>query len=90
MFEYLLLFLTTRIKKMTVWKTRFVSEHLNRPVPNDQVFCTRCMLWLLVLAIPANSAARANHAKSTKHIVDYLSHVFFQTYICINTNAKMC
>jgi len=27
--EILLLFLTTRIKKMTVWKTTFVSENLN-------------------------------------------------------------
>ena len=26
--EDLLLFLTTRIKKMAVWKTTFVSEHL--------------------------------------------------------------
>jgi len=27
--ENLLLFLTTRIKKMAVWKTTFVSEHFN-------------------------------------------------------------
>jgi len=46
-----------------------------RPVPTDQVFCTRCMLRLLrALPIPTNSAAQAN---STKHIVDY--HVLFQT-----------
>ena len=36
-------------------------------------------LPVAVLAIPANSAARAPHAKSSKHIVDYLSHVFFLT-----------
>jgi len=29
------------------------------------------------LWIPANSAARANHTKSAKHMVD--SHLFFQT-----------
>ena len=34
-------------------------------------------LPVAVLTIPANSAARANHAKSAKCIVD--SHVFFQT-----------
>jgi len=43
----LLLFLTTRIKKMVVWKTTFASELKHQPVPIDQVFCTRCMLCLL-------------------------------------------
>ena len=57
---------------MAVWKTTVVCEHLNTDQSN----------WLSALpvavsAIPANSAARANHAKSAKHIVDYLSHVFF-------------
>jgi len=35
-----------------------------------------------VLAIPANSAARANHTMSANHIVDCLYHVFFLT--CTN------
>jgi len=76
--EDLLLFLTTRIKKMAFWKTTFVSEHLN----TDQfqltsVLHTLQVLSVAVLAIPANSAAQVNHAKSVKHIVD--CHVFFQT-----------
>jgi len=36
-------------------------------------------LPVAALTIPTNSAARANHAKSAKHIVGFLSHVFFQT-----------
>ena len=62
------------------------------PVPIDQVFCTPLQaLPVAVLAIPVNSAARENHAKSAKHTVDYLSHVFFQTCTrAFNTNAKMC
>jgi len=36
-------------------------------------------LPVAVLTIPANSSARGNHAKSAKHIVDYVSHVFFLT-----------
>jgi len=75
--EDLLLFLTTRIKKMCIWKTTFVSEHLN----TDQSQLTKCFAlvacFVAVLAIPANSAARVNYAKSAKHIVD--CHVFFQT-----------
>jgi len=65
--EDLLSFLTTKIKKMALWKTTFVSEHLH----------SLHVLSVAVLMIPANSAARVNHAKSTKHAVD--SHVFFQT-----------
>jgi len=49
----------------------------HRPVPNDQLFYTRCMLCLLQSTVPANSAPLgANHTKSRKHIVDF--HVFFQ------------
>jgi len=54
-----------------------VQEFKYRPVPIDQVFCTRCMLCLLQSTIPATSAARVNHTKSAKHIAN--SHVFFQT-----------
>jgi len=44
-----LLFFTNSIKKMAVWKTTYMSEHLNTDhlVPIDQVFFTRCMLYLL-------------------------------------------
>jgi len=34
---------------------------------------------IAVLAIPANSATRANHAKSAKHVDEYLPHVLFLT-----------
>jgi len=60
---------------MAVWKTTFVSEHVN----TDQSQLTKHTLPVAVLVIPANIAARANHAKSAKHIVDDFSHVFFQT-----------
>jgi len=77
--EDLLLFLTIRIKKMSVWKTIFVPEHSN----TDQSQLTTCFalhaLPVAVLAILANSAAQANHITSAKHIVDYLSHAFFLT-----------
>jgi len=36
--EDLLLFLKTRIKKMAIWKTTFVFEHLN----TDQSQLTKC------------------------------------------------
>jgi len=50
------------------------------PGPNwPSVMSSLHALPVAVLAIPANNADRANHAKSAKHIVDYLSHVFFQT-----------
>ena len=43
-----LLFLTNRIKKMTVWKTTFLSEHLKTDQSLlTEVFCTRCTLCLL-------------------------------------------
>jgi len=63
---------------MAVWKTTFVSEHLKA----DHSQWTKCFhslhpLPVAVVTIPANSLARANHAKSTKHIDD--SHVLFQT-----------
>jgi len=32
-----------------------------------------------LMVIPAYSTAQPNHAMSAKHIVDYLSHAFFQT-----------
>jgi len=74
MLENILLFLTNRIKKMAVWKTTFASEHLNA----DQSQLTECFslhssraLPVAVLAIPTNSAARVNHAKSGKHIVHW-------------------
>jgi len=44
--EDLLLFLTTKFKKMAVWKL-CVQASKHRPVPIDQGFCTRCMLCLL-------------------------------------------
>jgi len=64
--EGLLLFLTTRIKKMADWKTTFVSERLNK----DQTQLTKFLhslhaLPVAVLAILANSAARAKHAANT-------------------------
>jgi len=67
--EDVLLLLTTRIKKMSVWKIAFVSEHLN----TDQSQLTKCFSLVAVfdccsLAIPANSAAWENHAKSAKHM----------------------
>jgi len=52
---------------MALWKTTFVSEHLH----------SLHALSVAVLTIPANSAARVNHAKSAKHTVG--CHVFFQT-----------
>jgi len=46
--EDLLLFLTNRIKKMVVWKTTFLSEHLKTDQSQlTEVFCTRIMLCLL-------------------------------------------
>jgi len=65
--EDLLSFLTTRIKKMALWKTTFVTEYLH----------SLHALSVAVLTIPANSAARVNHAKRAKHTVD--CHVFFPT-----------
>jgi len=65
--EDLLSFLTARIKKMVLWKTTFVSEHLH----------SLHALSVAVLTIPANSAARVNYEKSAKHAVD--CHVFFET-----------
>jgi len=46
---------------------------LNRP----NVLHLLYALHVAILAIPAYSAARANHAKSAKHIDD--CHVFIQT-----------
>jgi len=57
-------------------------------VPIDHVFCTRCMYCLLqswrfqLTVLPRQTMQNtylypANHAKSAKHIVNYLSHVFF-------------
>jgi len=43
MHDDLLLFLTTRIKKMAVWKTTFVSEHLN----TNQSQLTKCFAQVL-------------------------------------------
>jgi len=45
--------------------------------------------FIAVLTIPANSAARVNHAKSAKHTVDCMCS-FKHAHICINTNAKKC
>jgi len=83
----LLLFLTTKIKKMAVWKTTFVSKHLN----TEQSQLIKCFAFVAALAILAKSTPQANHAKSAKLIVDYFSHVFFLTCTHrIDTNAKMC
>jgi len=46
MSEEFLLFLTTRIKKMVVWKITFVSEHL-KP---DQSKLTKCFAFLVCFA----------------------------------------
>jgi len=77
--ENLLLFIMSRIKTMSNWKIRLVSEYFDSPVPVDQVFCTRCMLCLLqswrfqLTALPRQTIERAENA------VDYFSHVFFLT-----------
>jgi len=60
---------------MAVWKITFVSEHLN----TDQTQLTLLLLHALpvaVLALPANSVARASHAKSAKHSRAPLTRVF--------------
>jgi len=44
--EDLLLFLTTRIKKMAVWKTTFMSEHLK----TDQSQLTKCFALVTCFA----------------------------------------
>jgi len=44
--EDLLLFLTTSIKKMAVWKTTFVSEHLSI----DQSQLTKCFALVACFA----------------------------------------
>jgi len=44
--EDVLLFLTTETKKMAVWKTTFVSEHLN----TDQSQWTKCFALVVCLA----------------------------------------
>jgi len=55
-----------------------VSEHLKADQSNyPSVLHSLHAFPVAALAIPANSAARANHAKGAKHIVD--SHVLFQT-----------
>jgi len=74
---------------MALWKTTFVSQHFN----TDQSHVNKCfvlvyVLPVTVLAIPANSASRANHVKSAKHIVDYLSRVFFVT--CTHLHKHKC
>jgi len=51
---------------MAVWKTTFVSEHINA----DQSQLTKGFALVAkpvaVLTIPANSAARANHVKNAE------------------------
>jgi len=64
--EDLVLFLTTGMKKTSVWKTTFAFEHLDTVQPN------RPSVLHFLHALPV-----AVHAKSVKHMVDYLSHVFF-------------
>jgi len=54
-------------------------EHRPRSPNWPSVLHSLYALPVAVLAIPTNSAAWANHVKSAKHIVDYFSHVFFQT-----------
>jgi len=55
-----------------------IREFQHRPVPIDSVLHLLYALSVAVLAIPANSAARANHTKSAKHMVG--SHLFFQAH----------
>jgi len=54
---------------MAVWKTTFVSEHLNPDHP-QLTKCFALVACFAILAILANSALRANHARSAKRIVD--------------------
>jgi len=73
MLENLLLFIMTRIKITSVWKTAFVSDYFD----TVQFQSTKCFSLMhalpdAVLAMPACSSAQAKH---TKHIVDCLSYV---------------
>jgi len=75
-----------RSQQASVWKTRFVFEILTQSSPSrPSLLHTLHPLLVAVLAIPANSSAQTNYAKSAKHIVDYFSHVFFLTCIFIIT-----
>jgi len=75
---------------MVVWKITFVSEHLN----TDQSQVTKCFhsydLPVAVLAIPVNSAARENQAKSAKRIVDYLSYIHSKVHTFALTQMQRC
>ena len=78
--EDLFLFLMTRIKQWLFGKLHLcpsIWTHTSPICPSR--LHSLSALPVAVLAIPANSTARANHAKSAKHIVDYLSRVFFLT-----------
>jgi len=60
-------FITTRIKKTSVWKTK-CREVWHSPVPVDQLFRTRCMLcqlqsWRCQLAsMPRKTMQRAQNS----------------------------
>jgi len=88
MSEDLLLFLRTRIKKMPVCKTTFVSEHLNADQSQFPTCFASVAQPVAFLTIPANSAARANHVKSAEQSTLRCSSK--HAHIYINTNAKMC
>jgi len=93
-----------RLKKIRKKSIRFITE--DRGVPKSAgpvaiaAFATTVNRTLVlhsldalpvaILAVPANSTARANNAQNAKHIVDYLMCSFKHAHMCINTNAKMC
>ena len=84
-------FIRPESRKMALWKTTFVSEHLNIDQPNwPSVLHSLHALPVAVLAIPANSAARANHAKSAKHSRLLLSCVLSNTHTLTLTQTRRC
>jgi len=91
--EDLLLFLTTRTKKMAAWKTTFASEHLayTQISPNwPSVLHSLHALPVAVLTIPANSAAPANHSKSAKHSRLTLLFVLSNMHTLTLTQMRRC
>ena len=76
--EDLLLFLTTRMKKIAVWKTTFMSEHL----ATDQSQMTKCFALVACVACCGLHAARENHVKNAKQSTLMCS--FKYAHLCIN------
>ena len=68
--EDLLLLLTTGIKKTVVWKTTFVSEHLDKVHQSQSKICFALVACFACFSL-GDSIVRANHAKSAKNIVDF-------------------